>query len=449
MEFLAELKNRVSRSAVDHSPEALSAYSYDASKRTGVPAVVVNALSLEDIIATVNVARRYHIPIIARGAGTGLSGGAVPHKPGIVLSLERMDRILHIDPVQKTAVVEPGVINGALQSRLSKYKLFFPCDPNSAAFATVGGNVSENACGLKGRLYGSCFSHVKGLVYVNGEGREISTGSLNSGKNLLLQRLMIGSEGTLGIIAKIAVNLFDIPEDISTYFLFFKQGNQAFEFTRYLIGRGLFPYSLEFIDGSTYSLIADPASSFYRKGIGAAVLVEVGGHEDFLSGAVPLFGNMEFIKARDEAERKSFWDFRNLVSPSLYNLAPDRVNEDVAVPLDRMDELADFLRNLGIESPLVQVHSFGHLSAGCFHSNFLYNRRDPQAAADCERAVRKTIEKTVALGGTISCEHGIGLTKKAFLRLEMGDNAYAFQRNIKSVFDPEGLFNPGKVFEDD
>jgi len=449
MEFLAELKKRVSRNAVDHSPEALSAYSYDASKRTGVPAVVVNALSLEDIIATVNVARRYNIPIIPRGAGTGLSGGAVPLKPGIVLSLERMDNILHIDPNQKTAVVEPGVINGSLQSRLLRYNLFFPCDPNSAAFATVGGNASENACGLKGRLYGSCFSHVKGLVYVNNEAKVISTGSFNGGRNMLLQRLLVGGEGTLGIIAKIAVDLLEIPDKVNTYFLFFKLGNQAFEFTRYLMARGIFPYSLEFIDGNTYSLIADPASSFFRSKIGSAVLLETGVHDDFLGDVLPLFPNMEYIKARDEDERKRFWDFRNLVSPSLYNLAPDRVNEDVAVPLDRMDELADFLRDLGGETPLVQVHSFGHLSAGCFHSNFLYDSRNPAAVEECEQAVRRTIEKSVELGGTISCEHGIGLTKKAFLRLELGDVAYAFHRNIKSVFDPQGIFNPGKVFEDD
>lgn len=447
--LLLDIKKRVSRNAVDFSAEALEAYSYDASKQSGRPSVVVNALTLEDIIAVINTARRFKVPVIPRGAGTGLSGGSVPGQPGIVLSLERMNRIIHIDPNLKLAVVEPGVINATLQSRLLKYNLFFPCDPNSSAFSTLGGNVSENACGLKGRMYGSCFSHVKGLVYVNAEGNVISTGYFNHGKNQLLQNLFISSEGTLGIISKIALQLMDIPHKLSTYFLFFKERNQAFELARYLMARGLFPYSLEFIDGNTYSLIADPASFFYRKHTGSAVLLELGEHEDFIHELLDFFRHMEIIKARDEKERKQFWDFRNLVSPALYNLAPDKQNEDVAVPLDKLDELADFLKDLNNENPLLQIHTFGHLSAGCFHINFMYDNRQADAGTQCGTAVRKAIEKVISLGGTISCEHGIGLTKKAFLRLELGDKAYYLNKNLKSVFDPEGLFNPGKVFEDD
>jgi FAD/FMN-containing dehydrogenase len=449
MEFLRELKKRVSRNAVDHSPEALSAYSYDASKLTGAPIVVVSALSLEDITATVNIARQYGVPVVARGAGTGLSGGAVPHKPCVLLSLERMDRILHVDPVQKVAVVEPGVVNGALQERVAKYRHFFPCDPNSSGFSTLGGNAGENACGLKGRRYGSCFSHIKGLVYINNEGRLIATGYFNGGKNILLQKLLIGGEGTLGIITKLALGLLEIPDKVNTYLLFFKQRNHAFELTRRLMERGIFPISLEFIDGNTYSLIADPASSLYRKNIGSVVLLEAGEHEGFIHDVLSHFRDVELVWARTEQDRQRFWDFRNLVSPSLCNLAPDRINEDVAVPMNCLEEMADFLQELGRESSLIQIHSFGHLSVGCFHANYLFDRSQPQALEDCEWAVRRTIEKALSLGGTISCEHGIGLTKKAFLRIELGEDAYALNKNIKSVFDPQGLFNPGKVFEDD
>jgi FAD/FMN-containing dehydrogenase len=448
MEFIKALKQRLPRHALDLTRESLFAYSYDATKRCTHPVALVNAVRLEDVTGTIKIARQYKIPVVTRGAGSGLTGGSVPHKNGILLNLERMNRILHIDKIKKIAVIEPGVINADLQVRLGQYGLFFPCDPGSAEFSSIGGNVAENACGMRGRFYGSCYSHVAGIEYIDHEGKSISTGYFNNGQNRILQGLLIGSEGTLGIIVKIALNLLTMPAHFNTYLLFFSKRAHAFEFTSTLLADGLIPYALEFIDGNTFPLIADNRSTFFRTNLGAAVILETsennGAYETIING----FSEVEVVKAKHSKDRTALWALRSLVSPALYNIAPAKINEDVALPVDKLKIFTDFLDELNEKSNRVSIYTFGHLGAGCFHANFMYNPKEEHATEEAENMVREMLKKTVELNGTISCEHGIGLTKKPFLKMDLGPEVHLFNRNIKRSFDPDNIFNPEKIFED-
>ncbi|MFH0919993.1 MAG: FAD-binding oxidoreductase [Fibrobacterota bacterium] len=447
---MKDLKKRLSRQAVETAPEGLLAYSFDASKRSALPKIVINAASAEDVIAAIQVARQYKVPVVPRGAGTGLTGGSVPGRASepLVLNLERMDRILHIDPAQKVAVVEPGVINSTLQARLEKYGLFFPCDPSSAAFATLGGNLAENACGLRGRFYGSCYSHVAGLVYVSGEGALVSTGFFNNNRNRILQGLFIGSEGTLGVAVKLALRLTVRPDTLNTCLLFFRYRSDAFKLTLYLFMHGLLPEAMEYIDGKTFGVLAPEGHPLHRSDIEAVMLLETSEPTDMLRKVFATFRQTETLWAHDSTERAAFWNFRTQISPALYNVSPVKINEDVGVPMDRMEEFATWLdEELAAESRDVAIYTYGHLGAGCFHVNFMFDGNSVSALQDAEFMARKLFEKVMDLSGTLSCEHGIGLSKQPFLRMELSDAAYDFNRNIKKALDPDGLYNPGKIFE--
>lgn len=446
MEALVELKKRLSRLAVDATPEALSAYSYDASKSVCLPAVVVRAVTAEDVVSVVNVARTRNMPVVTRGAGSGLTGGAVPSKGSILLSLEKMNQILHIDAENRTCVVEPGVVNSALQARLRKYGLFFPCDPGSAAFSTLGGNAAENACGMRGRFYGSCISHVRGLEYVNAEGEIISTGAFNNGRNLLLQNLVIGSEGMLGIVTKLSLALEKIPDSFSTSFLYYRDEKEAFAFTHSLLRKGLLPYALEYADSLTFPLIVPASSPYFRADVRALILLETPAGDLEFSKSLAESGASEILTAKDDAERAAFWAIRNNISPALYNAAPSKINEDVGIPNASIESFAVFLGELSAGSKRVKVFTFGHLCAGCFHVNFLFNEKSAEETKEAEALLERLFRKVIDLQGTLSSEHGIGLTKSRYISMELRQPALGFHKAVKAALDPDHLLNPGKVF---
>ncbi|OGS37587.1 MAG: hypothetical protein A2293_00255 [Elusimicrobia bacterium RIFOXYB2_FULL_49_7] len=446
MNLTQELQKRLSRNAVEDAPETCAVYSYDASKQEASPSAVVYATSAEDVISAVNVARKLKTSVVPRGAGSGLTGGAVPLEKAIVLDMERMNQILHIDPEKRFCIVEPGLINADLQVRLRKYGLFFPCDPGSAAYCTLGGNVAENACGIRGRYYGSCFSHILGLEYVNSDGRLLSTGFFNEGKNTTLQDLLLGSEGTFGIITRLALKLEPIPEAFNTFFLLCKERRKAFEIAEALLREGLIPLALEYADKNTASLVLSPRSPYHRKWIDAFLLIETAAGEKKVENLLDTFHHVERIKAANTEERQAIWDLRNDISPTLYRVAPCKLNEDVGVPSENMALFGDFLSELEQTVRRVRLFTFGHLGAGCFHVNVMFDEADPEARPEADMLVQRVFEKTISLNGTLSSEHGIGLTKKEYLPLELSGTALAFHKAIKIAFDPDGRFNPGKIF---
>ncbi|OGJ90882.1 MAG: hypothetical protein A2268_09570 [Candidatus Raymondbacteria bacterium RifOxyA12_full_50_37] len=362
------------------------------------------------------------------------------------MSLEKMNNLLRIDQENTTAIVEPGIVNSALQARLAPAGYFFPCDPGSAAFASIGGNIVENACGMRGRHFGSCYSQVKGLEYVGADGAVVSTGYFSSGTGRILQALLCGSEGTLGIVVKAALTILPIPRDFTTALLFFREKRVCFDYALGVYEKGLLPYSLEFIDGELLRLLTVSNPVFRKEGCEALLLLEAGGDAEPYHALARDHVPQEIVIAKDSKERAAFWEFRNSVSPCLYTIAPTKINEDIAVPLEKVPEFDAFLTDLGTTSSRVRILTFGHIGIGCFHSNFMFDGTDPLAVVEAEDLVRRAIQKAVALEGTISCEHGIGLSKREFLPIELPPESIRFHAAIKRAFDPSAIFNPGKIF---
>ncbi|MBL8027047.1 MAG: FAD-binding oxidoreductase [Fibrobacteres bacterium] len=443
-QLITELSERLAKNSIDLTPEAALSYSYDASKREHLPDAVLLPSSKNDVASIVTIARKYHIPVTVRGAGTGLTGGALAVTGGLVISMERMNKVITIDPDERIAIVEPGVINGDLEARLKKYSLSFPCDPSSAAYSTIGGNVAENGCGYKGRFYGSCSAHVAGLVYVNDEGTFISTGYFNKGQNTLSERLMVGSEGTGGIIVRIALRLISLPKEYSTSLHFFKSSSEAVKCAQKMIAYGKPPASIEYMDSPVLTAIA-PEGHKYNCAKGTCALLIENCDRDAVK--VGSFGNSptRSIIAADANERAELWAFRNSISSKLYNIKTDKINEDVAVPISRLDDFAAFLDEKAASLQKTQMFNFGHMSVGCFHVTIMYNASEEGAREEALNVVSEVMHKTAELEGTISCEHGIGLSKKEFMKLEMNEEQLAFHRRIKESFDPESIFNPGKI----
>jgi len=264
----------------------------------------------------------------------------------------------------------------------------------------------------------------------------------------MLQGLQIGGEGTLGITVKLALRLTPLPDALSTCLIFFRHKSDAFKLASYLFLHGLLPLALEYLDGKTFGALAPSGSPLFREGVEAVLLLETGEPADMLFKVFATFRQAEVLWARDNADRARFWDFRTRVSPALYNIAPSKINEDVGVPLDHMEEFTGWLtEELATESRDVAIYTYGHLGAGCFHVNFMFDEKAPSALQEAEFMTRKLFEKVMDLSGTLTCEHGVGLSKLPFLRMELSDAAYDFNLNIKKTLDPDTLYNPGKIFE--
>jgi glycolate oxidase len=430
-QLITELYERLARNSIELTDEARLCYSYDASKRVNIPDAVLFPTTKNDVASIVAAANKHGVPLIARGAATGLTGGALAVNGGISISMERMNRIITIDPDERIAIVEPGVINGDLESRLKKYSLTFPCNPSSAAYSTIGGNVAENGCGYKGRFYGSCSAHIAGIVYVNEEGTIVSTGYFNKGQNKLVERLLVGSEGTAGIIVRIALHLLPLPVKFHTSLQYFTSSTDALKVAQDLIKSGTPPASIEYMDSAVLSAIAPEGHQYHVPGSSCAMLIEYCDQDGMIS--------------TNENDRASLWAFRNSISSKLYNIAPDKTNEDVAVPISGLLDFAQFIEEITGETVKTRLFNFGHMSVGCFHVTLMYDSTEEGSREEAESLVRKIMVKVSELEGTISCEHGIGLTKKSFMNLEMNETVLDFHKRIKEAFDPEGIFNPGKI----
>ena len=432
------------------------AYGYDNSRRQTLPAAVVMAEDHDSVALAVRACHEHQVPLTVRGRGTGTAGAAVPSENGIVLSTERMSRILAIDPDNRVAVVQCGVINGDLQRQAGEQGFFWPPDPTSADYCTIGGNLGCNSAGPRAVKYGTPRENTLGLRAVTGDGRSLRTGCYTT-KGVVgydLTRLLIGSEGTLAVITEATLKLTPLPQAIVTLRAVYRDMAAAASAVSRIMARPVVPRSLEFMDGNAIGLVRRAGAPSLPEDAGAMLLIEVDGAAGALQLAAEAVrdaaagdGLISLDTARDAAEVAALWASRKALSPALREIAPKKINEDVVVPVSRMADLIAALGEMA-EEFAVTIVSFGHAGNGNIHVNIL---GDPAVAGESERMRRcmdAMFRKVLDLGGTLSGEHGIGFEKREAVALEIEPETLELMRRIKREFDPLGILNPGKLFPD-
>ena len=428
-------------------------YGYDNSRRQALPDAVVFPRTHEQVVALVRACREHRVPLTARGRGTNTTGASVPVAGGVVASFERMDRIVRIDPDDRLAVVEPGVLNGDLQAALAEHGFFWPPDPTSAPYCTVGGNLACNAGGPRAVKYGSTRENTLGLRAVAGTGEAFRCG-VNTTKGATgydLTRLLIGSEGTLALITEATLKLTPSPSERRTLRATYADVASAARAVARIMAQPVTPCALEFMDGTALELARRHAGDGVPEA-GALLMIEVDGEADTLPAAVEAVsraargdGLIDLHAAADADEASTLWAARRALSPAQRSLSPNKINEDVVVPVSRLPDLVAAIEGLAREHGLPIV-SFGHAGNGNLHVNLL-----PRDADELERAepcLQGLFETVVALGGTLSGEHGIGLSKRDFMPMALDTETLAFMRGIRHSFDPDGILNPGKLLPD-
>lgn len=435
------------------APEDLLCYGFDSSGLEAPPTAVVWPQDVTDVITVIKYACTNQIPVIPRGAGTGMTGGAVPSKGAIILSMEKMNRIIEIDEENLTALVEPGVLNGKLQRELQRRSLFYPPDPASMNFCTIGGNVAENAGGARAVKYGVTKDYVIGLEAVLPDGRLIKTG-VKTPKGVVgydLTGLLVGSEGTLAVITKIRLKVLPLPQEVITLLVFFKELEKIGLAVTQIISEGIIPRTLEFLDRETIKAVENYKPIGLPKDIDAMLLIELDGNPAVITKDAEKISGIcgrldgEIIMAENEAAREKLWEARRAVSPALFHISPTKINEDIVVPRSRLPEMLRILKGLS-ESSGIRIVNFGHAGDGNIHVNLMVDRGNKNEYEKAVKLVEDIFRATLELGGTISGEHGVGLTKKNYISMEIRPDELELMKKIKAVFDPKNILNPGKIF---
>jgi glycolate oxidase len=429
-------------------------FATDATKLSYMPDAVAFPRNAQDISGILVLANQEGFPVIPRGAGSGKSGGAVPVERGLVLSMDRFNRILLIDPSNLIAKVEPGVVTSVFQEEVEKLGLFYPPDPASIKISTIGGNVAENAGGLRAVKYGVTRDYVLGMTAVLPTGEIIRTG-VETAKGVVgydLTRLLVGSEGTLAVITDVTLRLVPRPASTRTMMALFRTVSAAVETVSEITRHRMIPTALEFMDKLCIDCVRDELGLPLPPECGALLLIEVDGDKALTRREAKKIrevclqsGAMEFLPASRKKEAEKLWEARRNVSPAVYRLRPDKVSEDVVVPRTRMAELCSFLEALSIKHDL-PIAAYGHAGDGNIHVNVLFDKNVPGEARKVDEVVRDLFKRVLDMKGTISGEHGIGLTKAPYLSMELSGPAIELMARIKLAFDPKGILNPGKIF---
>ncbi|WP_266168360.1 FAD-binding oxidoreductase [Dyella subtropica] len=426
------------------------AYAYDNSRRNALPDAVVFPTEHEQVETLVRACREYRVPVVARGRGTNTTGATVPVAGGVVVSFERMNRILRIDPDNRLAVVEPGVLNGDLQQALKPHGFFWPPDPTSSPWCSIGGNLACNSAGPRTVKYGSPRENTLGLRAVAGTGEGFRCGTYTSkgSTGYDLTRLLIGSEGTLALITEATLKLTPKPSGLRTLRATYSDVGAAARAVARIMAQPVTPCALEFIDDVALKLARDYGGDSVPLA-GAMLMIEVDGEPETLPSAVEAVSRaargdgLEDLKVAQTAEEtQALWSARKALSPAQRTISPNKINEDVVVPVSHLPELVDGIKQLAAKHNVLIV-SFGHAGNGNLHVNLL-----PRDDAERERAhtcLAEVFALVIRLEGTLSGEHGIGLIKREFMPLALEPATLGLMRNVKAAFDPDGILNPGKL----
>lgn len=427
------------------------AYAYDNTRKIFPPDAVVFPESADEVRKIVALCNEYQVPLVARGRGTGTAGGSLPERGGIVLSLERMRRIVAVDPANRVIVVEPGLLNQEVQDAAAVHGYFWPPDPSSASYCSVGGNLATCAAGPHAVKYGTARDHVLGLQAVTGAGDLIRTGCYTT-KGVVgydLTRLIIGSEGTLAVIVEATLKLTPKPAAVGGLTAHYGDAASCAAAIVAVMGQPRTPSALEFLDAGSLSLLRAHHPGLVPDAAQATLMIEVDGPahevEESAAAILDVCRNDGLVAAEPSRNSDELWAARRALSPLLRDIAPRKINEDVAVPVSRLPALLDGLASLTAKHRIANVN-FGHGGNGNIHVNLLVDPGRGDELKRAEACLDEIFDLVVGLGGTLSGEHGVGSEKRAFIGKELDPTTIALMRRVKQLFDPVDILNPGKLF---
>jgi len=449
-----DLEKIVQKKHVTAKKEELLCHSYDATGQSFLPDAVIFPETEDQVARILKLASKRKFYIIPRGSGSGMTGGSVPVNGGVVLVTSRLNKIIEIDEENFIARVEPGVIVSDIHRKVEARGLFYPPDPASSSVCTIGGNVGECAGGPRAVKYGVTRDYILGLRAVLPSGEIIKTG-VSTAKGVAgydLTRLIVGSEGTLALVTEITLKLLPKPAAVKTLAIFFDEMGKAAQTISNVMKLAIIPRCVEYLDEASINLVRGVLSIDLPKSVKALIILELDGDahqvekeseqiKNFCYGA----GAIEVLVAADQKEALKLWEARKSLSPILYKIAPNKINEDIVVPISKIPMMVEITREIQKSSGLTVV-SFGHAGDGNIHCNIMYDKNDEDQTKRAEKAVDDLFKATLELGGTITGEHGVGITKMKYLSMEIGSHELEIMRRIKKVFDPENILNPGKIF---
>ncbi len=453
-EIIARIREAVAPAVVIEDPEKREPFGRDGTVEAfALPDLVVEVTTAGQVQALLRLAGELRFPVTPRGLGTGLAGGAVPVHGGVVLSLARMNRILAVDGDNFLAVVEPGVLNKDLKDAAREAGLFYPPDPASYDTCSLGGNAATNAGGPSCVKYGVTRDYILGLEAVLPTGERIRTG-VRTRKGVVgydLTRLLVGSEGTLGVITELTLRLLPHPPAVTTLVALHPDLSRAMDSIRAVLGAGHVPCAMEFLDRRCLDLVGDLLPFEGIAQAGALLLIEADGPPEIIAREIEAIGEVclatgadQVLLAPDAQRRERMWEVRKAVSLRIEEHYPVDIHEDVVVPVRR---IADFVRELPpLETAYgMKIYTFGHAGDGNLHLNVTAESREDRDRV--EEGIGEILKLVLSLDGTLSGEHGIGMMKRKYLPLELSPESIRLQRRIKGLFDPQGILNPGKVFQ--
>jgi len=449
--FLTELESLLPPDRIYTDPVDCYAYAYDNSQKIYPPDMVVFPLTSDEIQAIVLLCNIYKIPLTPRGRGTGTAGGSIPEKGGIALSLERMLGIIIVDPANRVIVTEPGVLNQTVQDTVRPHGFFWPPDPSSAAYSSIGGNLATSAGGPHAVKYGTTRDHVLGVKAVTGKGEEIKTGCYTT-KGVVgydLTRLLIGSEGTLAVITEATLKLTPLPQAIGGLVAHFRDASSCAEAIVSIMSLPQVPSALEFLDTGSLDLIRSRSPKILPDESTAMLMIEVDGSSreinETSTAILAACQNEGLLQAERVSDTVNLWQMRKALSPLLRDIAPKKINEDVVVPVSTLPEFLNGLIKISSQHQISNVN-FGHAGNGNIHVNLLVDPDNTEEMNRAEKCLNEIFDLVISFNGTLSGEHGIGREKRAYIDREIDETTIILMKSIKQVFDPNNILNPGKLF---
>ena len=461
-EVVQKIRNIVGKEHTLDSDLDRFGYSYDSSFvplfPASMPDLVVRPRTTEEVAEVMKIAYANAIPVTARGTASGRTGGSIPLKGGIVLCLDRMTSVIELDQKNMMITVEAGVRTGDIYNLCAQKGLFYPPDPASFKFSTIGGNIAEDAGGMRAVKYGVTHNFVMGLEVVLADGRIIKTGgkSIKNVTGYNMTQLIVGSEGTLGIVTKAILRLIPMPKFRNTLLLMFSTLDGACDTIHQMLQSGIVPASAELMDRTCLKAISKNRKFDFPDTVQACIVTEVDGSEEYeikkqaeqIEKIANVNGVVEVRIAKTAQEADDLWAIRRALSPAVGALAPDRVSEDISVPRNEFPEIVRRIRTI-VNKYNLDFAVYGHAGDGNLHPSILCDMSDPEQAKVVHKAVDEVFAATLELGGTLSGEHGIGITKQNYLQDALGEAGVDVLKSIKKALDPKGILNPGKVWPEE